>query len=388
MLLGIIVYLAFEYSLNYAKGTEVINATLLYKFLKDNKNEKEIQDYLNMYDIQEVEIKDTKEIILNAHHVIKTPIYREIFQSGDIVLYIYKNYYYYHIYLHQNTYLFKNTIISVNYLVYILLATLLMALLFLGIYLYILKAIKPLKTLHQKIQNYANPQTNLINTPLVYKDEVLELSHEFDKAIIRIQTLQDNRTLFWRNVMHELKTPLTQGMLFVHALKDSSHNKENLNSVFKRMEEQLDKLKQLEYLKSDTLSLSLQKVNMIDIIDDVKDMLFIEDTEITYTPIMQTYELDIELFMVAVKNLISNAILYSPDSHVRIEHKNNHLYLINKGKPLENPFFTYTEAFTRGQSTQSGMGLGLYISKEILMKHDIKLVYKYLFNSHLMILRF
>jgi len=390
MLLAIMVYLAFEYSLNYAKGKEIISASLLYKVLKKEDSKQKIQDYLNTHYLEEINAENTKEIIAKAEHLIKTPIYREIFQSGDITLYIYKEYYYYHIYVHQKIYLFKNCIISVNYMVYILLSTLLMALLFLGLYLYIFKAIKPLSMLHKKIHAYANPQIHASHEYLTKrkKDEVLELADEFDRAMIRIKTLQNNRTLFWRNVMHELKTPLTQGMLLVHTLEDSLENKESLNKVFKKMQEQLDKLKQLEYLKSDTLTLRLQKVNMIDIIDDVKDMLFIHDDAISYTPIMKTFTVDIELFMVAVKNLISNAILYSPNHHVIIKHKNNHLYIMNTAKPLEKPFETYTEAFIRGENNQSGMGLGLYISKEILLKHDIQLVYKYMFETHFMILRF
>jgi two-component system OmpR family sensor kinase len=390
ILLAIMVYLAFEYSLNYAKGKEIVSASLLYKVLKKEDSKQKIQDYLNTHHLEAINAKNTKEIIAKAEHLIKTPIYRDIFQSGDITLYIYKEYYYYHVYVHQQSYLFKNRIISVNYMVYILFSTLVMALFFLGLYLYIFKAIKPLKTLHKKIHAYANPQIHASTKYLTKrkKDEVFELAYEFDKAMIRIQTLQNNRTLFWRNVMHELKTPLTQGMLLVHTLEDSSQNKENLNKVFKKMQEQLDKLKQLEYIKSDTLTLHLQKVNMIDIIDDVKDMLFINDNSISYTPIMQTFTVDIELFMVAVKNLISNAITYSPDNHVTIKHKKNHLYISNKGKPLNNPFQTYTEAFVRGESNKSGMGLGLYISKEILAKHDIKLVYKYMFETHFMILRF
>jgi signal transduction histidine kinase len=387
ILVSIMVFLAFEFTINYSKSKEITNAILLYNTLKKDPQEVVIQTYLKKHLLQALTTAQIKPILKKASYVIETPIYREVFQSGDIKLYRYKSYYYYALQVKKQWHYYKNIEKADNLILYIIIATLLLIILLVGIHLYIIKAIQPLKILHQKINTYANPSKSTDNkqTTQHAKDEVSEVSFAFDEATTRIQSLQANRTLFWQNVMHEFKTPLTQGMLMVSMMQEKNEHKEQLNLVFKRMQEQLDKLKQLEYLKAEVFKLNKQEVNMIDIIDDVKDILLIDDTAITYVPVHQSYKVDTELFMVALKNLISNALLYSSDKHVCIVHKQNHLYIINKGEPLAKPFIHYTEAFTQGQ-VNSGMGLGLHITKEILNKHHIALRYKYWESKHMIIL--
>jgi signal transduction histidine kinase len=186
--------------------------------------------------------------------------------------------------------------------------------------------------------------------------------------------------------MHELKTPMTQGVLMVHMLEAESEEKQQLLTVFDRMKEQLNKLKQLEHLSAETLELELQKVNMLDIIDDIKDMINIDDRAIHYVMSPHRFSVNTELFMIALKNLISNALTYSPDHQVWIQHKNDNLYIINKGQSLNSTFETYTKAFVREDLSKSGMGLGLYLSKEIFLKHGIKMKYKYFNHYHMIIL--
>ena len=213
-----------------------------------------------------------------------------------------------------------------------------------------------------------------------------EVSDAFDEAVKRIENLENTRTLFWRNVMHEFKTPLTQGILMVHMLNESSTNKEQLIDVFDRMQIQLDKLKELEYIKADNVELVLQEVSILDVIDDVVDKFQLDENAISYQPTHQKYRLNPDLFGVALKNLLANAITYSSDLHVDVVHKHSHLYIINKGEVLSDKFEKYTHAFVRDEVSKSGMGLGLYIAKEICVKHKIAMKYRYLRGYHLIIL--
>ena len=374
-----------EYSINYSKSKEITNAILLYKTLKKNLGTMHYRDYLKEQKLEVLDEEEAENIFKDASFVIETPIFRDVFQSGNIKLYYYQNYYYYALKLKEQWHSYKNLEKSDNYVYYILLATLLLILLLVAIHLYIIKALAPLKTLHKKIAMYANPEESYrLNTS---KDEVSEVSDAFNKATVRIKSLQDSRTLFWRNVMHEIKTPLTQGMLMVNNLSEEDRQKQNLVDVFKRMETQLDALKELEYINTDVLHLKKAPLNLIDIVDDVKDMLLLDEENIDYRPIANSYLLDPSLFTIVLKNLISNAVQYASDTKVTLCHKNNHLYIINKGEALKESFSHYLEAFTRGDVGKRGMGLGLHITKEILAKHDIPLLYKYLKGHHIIVLK-
>ena len=386
ILVTIMIYFAMEYAITYAKGREVTNSILLYKTLKEG-NKVVIQNYLNKQGLKEVTWGEVDAILEKADYVIKTPIYREVFASGDIELYMYEGYYYYSFRIHKNIHYFKNLHRDDNYILYLSIAVTLLLFILLSIYIYIINAIRPFKQLYLKINHFANKRENLCSeNSFRNKDEIALLSSEFDKVVERVGKLESTRTLFWRNIMHELKTPMTQGVLMVHMLEAESQEKEQLLTVFERMKEQLDKLKQLEHLSADTLELERQEVNMLDIIDDIKDMINADERAIHYVMSPHRFSVNSELFVIALKNLISNALTYSHDHQVWLEHKNDNLYIINKGQSLSSTFETYTKAFVREDLSKSGMGLGLYLSKEIFLKHGITMKYKYFHNHHIIIL--
>ena len=386
ILVTIMIYFGMEYSITYAKGREITNSILLYKKLKEG-NQILIHNHLDKHNLKELTWNEVEAVLKEASFVIETAIYREVLSSGNIELYTYNSYYYYSFHLDGTRYYFKNLKRDDNYILYLSLAVTLLLFLLLSIYIYIINAIRPIKKLYTKIHNFANKHEELLNEKnFKNKDEISLVSSEFDKAVERIGKLENTRTLFWRNIMHELKTPMTQGVLMVHMLELESNEKEQFLSIFERMKEQLNKLKQLEQLSADTLELVFQEVNMVNMIDDIKDMLESDDLAINYAVSSQRFRVNTELFMIALKNLISNALTYSPNHKVWIRHKQNNLYIINKGKSLNSTFETYTKAFVREDLSKNGMGLGLYLSKEIFMKHEISMQYKYLYECHIIIL--
>jgi len=384
ILVGIMGYFAIEYAINYFKGREITNAILLYKIVKQN-DVFQTTNYLKQNHFMRIPDEEAKKIIKKASFVIQKPIYREVFQSGDIVLYNFKDYYYYSFKIDGNISYYKNFDKDDNHITYIFIALLVLIFIFFNIYRYIVNAIKPLKNLYTKIHTYAN-KNHIEEVSFNNKDEIALVGLEFDKAVHRIETLQNTRTLFWRNIMHEFNTPLTQGVLLVHMLEENSEEKEQFLSIFERMKEQLDKLKRLEALSVESMELTFDEVYILDVIDDIRDILNADEESIRYRPISQIYKVNIELFVIALKNLISNALAYSTDERVCVVHKKDHLYIVNKGLPLCSSFEVYTKAFVRDDLTRDGMGLGLYLAKEIFLKHKISMDYKYLKGNHLIIL--
>ena len=92
-----------------------------------------------------------------------------------------------------------------------------LTILLLLLYVAVLRKLYPLRTLHKEIQRFAKGD---LNTKVTYKydDEIGKIAQSFDNAIRHINQLSASKNLFMRNIMHELKTPITKGRIIVEML--------------------------------------------------------------------------------------------------------------------------------------------------------------------------
>jgi len=90
---------------------------------------------------------------------------------------------------------------------------------FLMLYMAVLKKLSPLKTLHKEIQEFAKGNMQM-RIAYVYDDEIGKIAKSFDDAILHINQLSSSKNLFMRNLMHELKTPITKGRIVVDMIED------------------------------------------------------------------------------------------------------------------------------------------------------------------------
>jgi two-component system OmpR family sensor kinase len=86
---------------------------------------------------------------------------------------------------------------------------------------------------------------------------------------------------------------------------------------------------------------------------------------------------DTAMFSVALKNLIDNAIKFSPNKHAIIKANKQRVDIISDGEPLKYELEYYTEPFSQEEKRSDGFGLGLYIVKTIANLHGYKLVYNH-----------
>ncbi len=200
---------------------------------------------------------------------------------------------------------------------------------------------------------------------------------EFKKSALKLKSLKEARNIFIRNIMHELKTPITKGR-FLTQLELNEQNNEKLKSVFNRLELLINEFASIEELISSNKNIEKKFYYLDDIIDNAKDILMVDDESVILDYENKKLEINFKLFSIAVKNLIDNAIKYSPSKEVVIKSKDEDIIFENSGKELKYPLENYFEPFFSNEDKQKdSFGLGLYIIHNILKANAYTLVYEY-----------
>jgi two-component system OmpR family sensor kinase len=251
----------------------------------------------------------------------------------------------------------------------------LLVVLLLFIYWAILKKLKPLKTLHQEIEKFANGDSN-VQITYKYNDEIGKIAKSFDDAIVYINQLSQSKNLFMRNMMHELKTPITKGRIAVEMIDDEA-TKAILIRAFERMNELINELASLERVASKSFEPTFEYLILDEIVEYAQELLMNTQNslEIDIEPMVLTT--DKKLLALAIKNLIDNGFKYGKENYVRLQTNNGNIEILSKGDRLEYDLSYYTEPFSQAEKRSAGFGLGLYIVNNIVKKLGYELSYEY-----------
>ena len=244
------------------------------------------------------------------------------------------------------------------------------------------KKLKPLFILKENMIKLSNGDLS-ITTKTNGKDEISEVANEFDNAIKQLKQLRDSRNLFLRNIMHELKTPITKGKL-VSDMYEDCERKYILIRVFQRLEYLLSEFAKIEELTSGKISLEKDNYHAIDLIEQAFDILLLDNNKIDIDYEDDLFlNVDFELFSIALKNLIDNAISYNTNGNPQIFIGEDFIKIVNKGEKLKKDINEYYKPFNHEyEDSSAGLGLGLYISNNIIKIHNYKLEYEYIDNYH------
>ncbi|MGJ0456577.1 ArsS family sensor histidine kinase [Aliarcobacter cryaerophilus] len=243
------------------------------------------------------------------------------------------------------------------------------------LYINTLKKLLPLKELKDKVINFGDEKFDFDLSNSSSKDEVTLLANEFKKSAIKLKNIKESRNIFIRNIMHELKTPITKGK-FLLQLEKNDENIEKLKMVFNRLESLINEFATIEELISQNRVLEKKSYFLEDLLDNAKDILMIDDNCVKNSYENIKLNVNFKLFSIAIKNLIDNAIKYSNDKKVEVLTQNEDILFVNSGKKLEGDFEKYLEPFYSKSSNES-FGLGLYIVFNILKANGYNLLYKY-----------
>jgi len=262
-----------------------------------------------------------------------------------------------------------------NYLSKIIILIYLLFLVILAsIYFAFRKKLRPLQNLQKKMDAFSKGNMS-VHLEHEGDDEIGKIAQTFNHAVEHINHLISSKNLFMRNMMHELKTPITKGMIVTQMLPQVSE-KEYLQNAFSRMNEIISDLANIEKISSGFLDLKKEKIPLAQVLDKTKQLLLSHDKRVTYPSDALELYIDANLFALALKNLIDNAQKFSTEK-IYILADANSIEIASQGEKLPFPLAYYTEPFSQGEKRDLGYGLGLYIVKIILDAHHFTLEYRY-----------
>ncbi|BCD68825.1 ArsS family sensor histidine kinase [Nitratiruptor sp. YY09-18] len=317
----------------------------------------------------------------------KTKFIKRIrFPIGQVLILKDKNNYYFLVQSYGNVLLLKD--ISKNLATLKLIYTAifgLMVVLLLIIYLLIIYKLRPLKKITKEIEKFSSGKLDLDLNIQGFK-EINEVAQALQDASNSLKNIQNSRKLLLRNIMHELKTPITKGRIQAEMVEDQKQ-KERLVHIFEKLNSLINELAAIEAVNA-KIKPNYEKIKASDLIQeavhigmfDKKDLVI----DIEADP---TIEGDYKLLAIALKNLIDNAIKYSTDGKAKIVVTQSSIQIHNKAPALSQDLSYYLEPFSK-ENKRSGFGLGLYLVDNILRMHNFKLSYKHEDGENIFIITF
>lgn len=257
------------------------------------------------------------------------------------------------------------------------------------------KLLVPLQYARESLDTYLR-EKRLPELPLQYEDEVGQLLTSIHKTVERLDMLLIEKTGVIDLLSHDLRSPVTRiiGLSQVQKIDFISGNPNiyadeiiaECNDVLSLLNDVLMVLKQEEIMER---NIQLKTVNLVDVI---KKCLAAFDMQTSQKKIKwdmdiengQYLDLEPSLFSQAFKNIISNAIKFSPAGgmvQVQSRVSGQLIYLSVKDEGVgfmpankDEIFNRFTKAGNKGTAGEPSTGLGLYLSRKIARRHGGELI--------------
>jgi PAS domain S-box-containing protein len=233
----------------------------------------------------------------------------------------------------------------------------------------------------------------LIGYTKVTRDLTERLQHEQERAELAANEARARaevvaRDAFLSVAAHELKTPLTSAKAAVQFVKRSFRLRTDLDATQARslqlVDEQIDKLARLVsrlletvQIQSERFALFKERTEVAELVRSTVNRLEGPSGQVVSltTPISLFADIDPVRFEQVLTNLVSNAIKFGPGGEpvvVVLERNSSELRLTvsDRGPGVPEKLRSHLfERFFQANPDRSGMGLGLFITKEIVDLH-------------------
>lgn len=254
------------------------------------------------------------------------------------------------------------------------------------------RIINPFVEINHTVQCYSRGDfSKRIN--LVGRDEAAQLGKSFNDMAEQLRNLEATRRSFVANVSHELRSPLTSMKGFLEAMHDGIIPEHELRQYIalvldetKRMTVMVNDLLDLARIESGTILLNYETFDINELIR--RTLITFEariverhiDLDVRFAQEQCNVYADSTQISQVLRNLIDNAIKYSPDGRiiyissyalrkeVYVSIKDNGIGIPPEDIPhVFDRFYKVEKAHT--PSPQVGSGLGLSIVKRIIEQH-------------------
>ena len=243
-------------------------------------------------------------------------------------------------------------------------------------YILTIRKLKPLRKLKRQMDRFAKGDLD-INCKTDGEDEISQVSNSFHNAVEQINKLNQSRQLFLRNIMHELKTPITKGRISAEMLENNKQ-KERLIATFEKLELLINEFASIEQITSGEGIKNVKPYRLVDMLDEAIDLAMIPLSQVELELENELIlNVDFRLFTTAMKNIIDNGIKYSIDKKIKIVANKYKISFISQGKPLIYDLSYYLEPFVQEKNSHHSFGLGLYIVYNIVKAHQIEFTYEH-----------
>ncbi len=373
------VIITFSIFINFDKQRHEINLQNRYELIAENflstfqnfPTSEALLKLFKKFKVKPIDDRDHKlEIIKQAQELTITQNY-----LGTYRVYKYNQNYY--IYVQQYGYnIMLKDVRNHNYSFAIIIIAMILSLVtLLFLYVTLKRKLLPLRLLNKQIIEFSNGNKD-IKIRSVSNDEIGTIAKSFNEAITIISNQTKSKDLFMRNMMHELKTPITKAMFIAETLDDDK-TRENLQKAFRRMDDIIKELATVEKLTSHNRMIYKENSSFFNIYNKTLEIMMVNPENIASKIRDFKFDVDIYMFSIALKNLIDNAIKFSPNKKAIIIASKEEINISSQGEPLSHELEYYTEAFCQEEKRSDGFGLGLYIVKTIVTLHGYKLKYYY-----------
>lgn len=220
------------------------------------------------------------------------------------------------------------------------------------------------------------------------RDEIGRLSNQFDRMADRIEELVNSRQKMFRNISHEMRTPLTRVQLALDLMQEPNRKALDytgrIQAQLSHLGHLLDQILNLARLEDPESNYVFQPLDVLEVVEEVlEDARFEAETqgkglEISIDCEEQFVRGDTDMLGSAIENIIRNAIRFTPEgTSVKVSiYKPTEaevcVEVSDKGPGVPEDQLRYIfEPFHRGSTTDAvGSGIGLSISKHVAIKLD------------------
>ena len=247
-------------------------------------------------------------------------------------------------------------------------------------------SLKPMRNLIRELRKIEARTLNMRLENPKSGDEMEELVYEINSMLDRIEEAYRSQERFVHDVSHELRNPLASLKGFIRILEkfgcgDEKLFEESISEIGGLVEEMVSMVENLLMLSRSDRSFEVSDVDVFSLVLDVVEKMrrVFPKREIRLEeharPVLRTSP---ELFQIVVKNLVENALKYSPEGEpVVIRVMDCRIEVSDRGPGIpederERIFERFYRIDVSRDRRKKGHGLGLAIVKELSQRLGLR----------------